>query len=219
MKALEIDAQRATDSSTSSPIEFSPYLFVKSTLDWVHFIILLEVKDMKNGDIIALCGGFTVFAVSGIGYRFGYVKIFPKIWNVVLLVINSVMVVYELAASPSTSWIQTWSPLIVSISIAAFIAVTLALGRPFCHDFAKEKVSEDQWSSSIVMHTSYVISYVWMIVLVLDVLFDVLRLYISGKANIALDVIQWALFISALVFSYAYPEYQRKQRLADLQKQ
>ena len=57
---------------------------------------------------------------------------------------------------------------------------TLALGRPFTLQYAREQVPPDLWDSPAFLHTNYVITAVWALAFAVMVLAELALLYLPA---------------------------------------
>jgi len=82
-----------------------------------------------------------------------------KILEVGSFVLFAVLTVYTLAAAPR--WTVATVRLAVDAGLFTIVAVSLAVGRPFTLQYARERVPEQFWDSPIFMAVNRAVSWVW----------------------------------------------------------
>lgn len=218
IEAVNNASKASNPSEEASTPSFLEQLkqFLWTLFDWLTLILMLVLPGLTSytiGYAVAFGVGVLVLCSNAYSYSVGTVKIFPKVWELGLITVNLAMLIYEATAKPSFYWSKHWSGLIVNMALLGLILITIAIGKPFTMDFAKEKVKEDLWESPVFRSISYTITYVWALQFALDILFGFLYVYVAPD-NEALHIApNLVVLFLALYFTKKYPEYARAQRM------
>lgn len=102
------------------------------------------------------------------------------------LVVFGALVVYTLLAEPS--WSVATVRLAVDAGLLAIVLTSLAIGRPFTIQYARERVPEAIWALPVFFTTNRLITVVWAIAFAAAVWFsrrypDVVRRRYAGAAS------------------------------------
>ncbi|MGI8961464.1 MAG: hypothetical protein ACR2IV_17225 [Bryobacteraceae bacterium] len=114
---------------------------------------------------------------------------------------------YSLLAKP------TWSVLAVRLwvdtGLLLIVLASMAIGRPFRVQYAREQVKPELWSSSEFRRTNYSITGAWALAFAVIVAAELLLLFAPGlPPRIGIIVIILAL-VGAVKFTGWYPERVR----------
>lgn len=104
----------------------------------------------------------------------------------------------------------TWSVIGVRLCVDAgllvIVLVSMAVGRPFTLQYAREQVASEFWSSPEFMRTNYVITAIWALAFAIMTIAEFVLLYIPGvPPRIGVIAIILAL-VGAIKFTSWYPE-------------
>ena len=136
-----------------------------------------------------------------------------KILEVGSFVLFAVLTVYTLAAAPR--WTVATVRLAVDAGLFTIVAVSLAVGRPFTLQYARERVPEQFWGLPIFLTTNRIITGIWAGTFAIHVAADGAAEYVSA-IPIWVDVaVAIAAFLGAVWFSRWYPEAVRRRALAN----
>jgi protein-S-isoprenylcysteine O-methyltransferase Ste14 len=117
--------------------------------------------------------------------------------------------VYFLSAKPT--WSVIGVRLCVDIGLLLIVLISLAVGKPFTLQYAREQVSRELWESPQFRRTNYVISGVWALAFALMVLAELAILFMPQlPRRVGIIVIVLAL-VGAVKFTGWYPEHVRRQ--------
>jgi hypothetical protein len=123
-------------------------------------------------------------------------------------IIFTALAIYAFVANPQ--WPVFGVRLIVDAALLAVIVLSIAVRQPFTLQYAREKVSQEYWSSPRFIHTNDVISLAWAIAFAVIVLCDVAVLLVPGLSQrLAFIVILLAVY-GAYKFTVWYPRQQRE---------
>ena len=131
-----------------------------------------------------------------------------KILEVGSFVLFAVLTVYTLAAAPR--WTVATVRLAVDTGLFAIVAVSLAIGRPFTLQYAREQVPEQFWASPIFMAVNRAVSSVWGGAFAIMVAADVAAEFVPAIplwVDVAASV---AAFVGAVWFTRWYPAKVRR---------
>jgi hypothetical protein len=100
--------------------------------------------------------------------------------------------------------------LLVDTGLLLIVLVSLAIGRPFTLQYAREQVSAEHWHSAAFLRTNYIVSFVWALAFAVIVAADAAMLCLPDlPQKFGLLTIVLAL-VGAIKFSMAYPAYVRR---------
>jgi predicted membrane-bound dolichyl-phosphate-mannose-protein mannosyltransferase len=117
------------------------------------------------------------------------------------------LVLYSLLAKPTWSVIAV--RLCVDTGLLLIVLVSMAVGRPFTVQYAREQVKPEFWNSSEFRRTNYLITGVWALAFAVMVATELILLYAPGlPPRIGIIVIILAL-VGAVKFTGWYPEHVR----------
>jgi hypothetical protein len=97
----------------------------------------------------------------------------------------------------------------VDAGLLAIALVSLAIGRPFTAQYAREMVDAETARLPGFITANYVITWVWVLAFLLMVLGNVLPVYLPGLPLWSGLAIVFAARNTAVYFSRWYPEYRR----------
>ena len=133
-----------------------------------------------------------------------------KILEVGSVALFGLLTAYTLVAAPD--WTMATVRLAVDAGLLAIVLVSLAIGRPFTLQYARERVPEAFWELPLFMTTNHIISVVWGINFAVLVAADAAAEYVPAIpiwVDVAASV---AAFVAAVWFTRSYPA--RVQRRA-----
>jgi hypothetical protein len=127
----------------------------------------------------------------------------PKILEVGTFILFSVLAAYAVFGQPNWSVITV--RLFVDIGLLLIVLVSMAVGKPFTIQYAKETVSAEHWSSREFLRTNYVITAGWAAAFAVMVLAELALLYIPQMPpRVGIIAIVLALY-GAVKFTGWYP--------------
>ena len=83
----------------------------------------------------------------------------PKILEIGTFVLFGGMALYEIWGHPH--WPVIGVRLRVDAGLLVIVLISMAIGRPFTLQYAREQVPQEAWSSPVFIRTNYVISAAW----------------------------------------------------------
>ena len=120
---------------------------------FIAFFVLMRLVSPVAG----LAGALAVSALLCLRMRLRRESI--KILEVGTFVLFAGLTVYTLAAAPR--WTVATVRLAVDTGLLSIVVVSLAIGRPFTLQYARERVPEQFWDSPIFMAVNRAVSWAW----------------------------------------------------------
>jgi len=91
---------------------------------------------------------------------------------------------------------------------------SVAIGRPFTMDYARQHTDPSLWTSPPFIRTNVLITSVWALAFTLNVVLGWGKLEHFLLPELAYDLVSYALLIGAMVFSNWYPAVMRRRAAA-----
>jgi hypothetical protein len=133
----------------------------------------------------------------------------PKILELGTMLLFSGLALYAMLAGPV--WSVIGVRLCVDAGLLAIVLVSMALGRPFTLQYAREQVAPDFWNRPEFIRTNYVITAAWALAFLVMVIAEAALLYVPGlPPRIGIIAIILAL-VGAVKFTGWYPDRVRSQ--------
>jgi hypothetical protein len=99
----------------------------------------------------------------------------PKVLEIGTFLLFASLALVALVVKPAWSIIGV--RLCVDSGLLLVVLFSIAVGRPFTLQYAREQVAPDLWNSPVFVRTNYVISSVWALAFVVMVIADLVLLY------------------------------------------
>jgi len=131
----------------------------------------------------------------------------PKILEIGTMVLFCGLALYALLFHPV--WSIVGVRLRVDAGLLVIVLITLAVGKPFTLQYAREQVAPELWMSPEFIRTNYVITAVWALAFVVMVIADLILLYLP---DVPPRVGIWATIaalLGAIKFTSWYPERRK----------
>jgi hypothetical protein len=112
-----------------------------------------------------------------------------------------------------TAWPVIGVRLCVDAGLLLVVLGSMAIGRPFTLQYAREHVAPEVWAQPAFIQTNYVITGVWALAFAVMVLAELALLYVPGLPPRAGIVAIILALVFAVKFTGWYPE-REKRRLA-----
>lgn len=116
-------------------------------------------------------------------------------------------------ALTDVGWSSSAVKLAVDAGVLAIALVSLAIGKPFTLQYAREVVDAETTRLPGFLTANYVISWAWVLAFLLMAMANVLLIYLPGLPLWTGLAIAFAARNSAIYFTKWYPEY-RKAKVA-----
>ncbi|KDP86732.1 hypothetical protein ACU4GI_07395 [Cupriavidus basilensis] len=131
-----------------------------------------------------------------------------KVLEVGSLALFALLLLYTAIAAPQ--WTVATVRLAVDAGLFAIVAVSLAIGRPFTLQYARERVPQEYWNAPRFLAVNRHITLAWAAALAIMVAADAAAEYVSAIPlwiDIAATV---AAFAGAVIFTVRYPAAVRR---------
>lgn len=127
----------------------------------------------------------------------------PKILEIGTLLLFGGLAVYAASAAPD--WSILGVRLRVDVGLLAIVLASLAIGRPFTLQYAREQVGREHWDGVAFRRTNFVISAAWALAFAAIVAADIVMLTMPDvpvRAGVAVTILALA---GAAKFTGWYP--------------
>jgi hypothetical protein len=108
----------------------------------------------------------------------------------------------------------TWSIIGVRLRVDAglliIVLVSLAIGRPFTLQHARDEVPQEHWNSPAFVRTNYVITAIWALAFAVLVIADLVLLYLPEVPHRVGILATILALVGAFKFTAWYPKRGRK---------
>lgn len=131
-----------------------------------------------------------------------------KILEVGSLILFALLVLYTFVATPR--WTVATVRLAVDGGLLAIVVVSLAIGRPFTLQYARERVPAQFWNSSAFLTTNRIISGVWAGAFAVLVAADAAAEYVPAVPTWVDISASIAALLAAVWFARWYPDRVRR---------
>jgi hypothetical protein len=128
----------------------------------------------------------------------------PKILEIGTFILFGGMMLYERLGHPDWSIIGV--RLRVDVGLLLIVLISMAIGRPFTLQYAREQVPQEHWSNPVFVRTNYVISAVWALAFAVMVVAEWSLLYVPALPRRVGIIAIIAALIGAVKFTGWYPE-------------
>jgi hypothetical protein len=108
-----------------------------------------------------------------------------------------------------STWSASQVKLTVDAGVLAISLLSLAIGRPFTLQYAREMVDAEAAALPGFLKANYVITWAWTAAFVLMVMANLLLIYLPGLPLWSGLAIAFAARNTAIYFTRWYPEYRR----------
>ena len=109
----------------------------------------------------------------------------------------------------NSTWSSSAVKLTVDAGVLAITLVSLAIGKPFTAQYAREVVDAETAQSPGFLTANYVITWAWALALLLMMTANALLIYLPGLPLWTGLAIAFAARNTALYFTRWYPEYRK----------
>jgi hypothetical protein len=130
-----------------------------------------------------------------------------KLLEVGTLLLFSALAIYSMFASPD--WSILGVRLCVDAGLLLIVILSLAMGRPFTVQYAREQVPRELWSSPEFIRTNAVITSVWGLAFAIVVGADLVMLFVPELPMRHSIVVTVLALVGAFKFSAWYPDRDR----------
>ncbi|MEQ8349000.1 MAG: hypothetical protein RIB84_26060 [Sneathiellaceae bacterium] len=128
----------------------------------------------------------------------------PKILDIGTILFFAAFALVFAAGPPP--WLHAWMKAIADGGLAAIVLVSLALGRPFTIQYAKETVPEEHWGSPLFYRVNLHITLVWLAAFLVNTASAAASTLIPQEPGWLAWAIPMLSFIAAFRFTTWYPD-------------
>ena len=133
----------------------------------------------------------------------------PKVLEIGTLLLFGGLSLYALLAKPT--WSVIGVRLCVDTGLLLIVLASLAIGRPFTLQYAREQVAPEFWGSRSFIRTNYVITAVWALAFAVMIIAELALLYVPQlPRHVGIVVLALAL-VGAIKFTGWYPEHVKSR--------
>ena len=128
----------------------------------------------------------------------------PKILEIGTMLLFGALALYAVSSTPT--WSVIGVRLLVDSGLLLIVLVSMAVGRPFTLQYAREQVAPEFWDRPEFIRTNYVITAVWAVAFAIMVLAELALLYVPGvpqRAGSSRSFLRWS---GPVKFTAWYPE-------------
>lgn len=111
-------------------------------------------------------------------------------------------------------WAVAWMGVLANGALAASTWLTVALGRPFTLDYAREHVDPSLWDDPGFLRTNMLITSAWGAVFTANALLAVGKKEHFAMGELGYELLSYILLVGAAFFSTWYPKQVRRAREA-----
>jgi hypothetical protein len=197
---------------------------VDTIVNWGAMMIMFVLPAITSSYVVvfsaALILGAIAIAINFVRYRYGLVKVFPKIFELGVLSINFSLVLFEVFAKPSYNWSLDWVSVIINAPLFIVTVISVLLGRPFTLEFAMESVSEELWQTPQFLTINYHITYVWSFCFLFHVIITLIFNFTASNVSYGVRITPGLVVLGlALLFTNNYPAFAREVYKTQQRKQ
>lgn len=136
----------------------------------------------------------------------------PKILEIGTAILFCGLALYALLGA--ATWSVIGVRLCVDAGLLLIVLISMAVGRPFTLQYAREQTTPELWSTPDFIRTNYIITAVWALAFVVMVIAELALLYVPDLSpRIGMIAIILAL-VGAVKFTGWYPERVRGRTTA-----
>lgn len=129
----------------------------------------------------------------------------PKVLEIGTAVLFCALAAYAVVGHPA--WSVIGVRLCVDAGLLVIVLVTMAIGRPFTLQYAREQVGAEHYASPAFLRTNYVISGVWALAFAIMVAAELALLYLPDMSHRLGVLAIVAALVGAVKFTGWYPDY------------
>jgi hypothetical protein len=96
-------------------------------------------------------------------------------------------------------------------ALAAGTIISVLIKNPFTLEYAKEKTPPERWSSPLFIRTNYIITEVWGVVFLMNVLLNYLKMNAPHTDKWVYEVVSYSFMLAAVLFTTFYAELTKSR--------
>jgi hypothetical protein len=190
--------------------------FVSGLVPWIVYWILVGNVDFRLAVLIALgVAAFELLQTVLHGEK-------PKVLDVGSTAAFAVLTIVTYATDDT--FLERWIQPITSGALLAIALGSILIGKPFARQYAREQVPEQLWDSPGFLHTTLLITWVWVGVFAVMTVSALIPPIVDGQNTfyeqddtvgvIFYWVVPFVALAAGIVFTKWYPKRARARALA-----
>jgi hypothetical protein len=168
--------------------------------------IAFAIIDRLGGSTEGLIAGALV-SLALLGRDFFTAGKSPKLLEMGTAVLFTGLAIYAVVGGPS--WSVIGVRLCVDAGLLLIVLASMAVGRPFTLQYAREQVPSELWDRPEFVRTNYVITGAWAVAFAVMVAAELALVYVPGMPRRAGIIAIVIALIGAFKFTGWYPEHAK----------
>jgi len=171
---------------------------------WISFLVIAQ------GSLFRLKLGLVVAAVLTVVMAVARLHRGVIMWvGIVFFLFATVAVVgYE------NMWTARYMGVLANGALAAGTWLTLAMGKPFTLEYARDHTDPSRWNEPLFIRTNYLMTSVWGVAFTLGTTLAWLKTLPTGQPEWLLETTNYSVLVSCVAFSSWYPEVAKRKAMA-----
>jgi len=112
------------------------------------------------------------------------------------------------------AWTMRYMGILANGALAAGAWITLALGKPFTLEYAREHVDPALWNDPAFLRTNVIMTTVWAVVFSCGTSLAYAKTVDTGQPEWVFEVANYSLMLSCVAFTNWYPAVARRKAQA-----
>jgi hypothetical protein len=133
----------------------------------------------------------------------------PKVLEIGTAALFGALAIYAFVGKPT--WSVIGVRLCVDAGLLAIVLITMAIGRPFTLQYAREQVAVEHQSNPAFIQTNYVITGVWALAFAVMVAAELALLYMPEMSHRVGVLAIIVALVGAVKFTGWYPDHVRQR--------
>ena len=175
-------------------------------LAFAPFIVFI-LADRLVGPTLGLCAGAVVSVGLLVRYWITPGRT-PKILEIGTALLFGGLALYAVLGAPT--WSVIGVRLCVDTGLLLIVLVSMAVGRPFTLQYAREQVTPEFWNRPEFIRANYIITAIWALAFLVTVIAELALLYVPSLPPLVGIVAIVLALVGAVKFTGWYPERVRR---------
>jgi len=104
--------------------------------------------------------------------------------------------------------------ILANLALALSTWYTLAVGRPFTLDYAKDHVPQEYWTHPAFLRVNRILTSAWGLTFTVGALIAWLKMTVKVDPEWLLDAANYSLMLGCMAFTSWYPAHLKRRRAA-----
>jgi hypothetical protein len=109
-------------------------------------------------------------------------------------------------------WLEQWVHVLGNLALTVIALVSIAIGKPFTIQYAKEQVAEQYWNTPQFLSTNLRITWVWFATFAVQTVSSAITIIHPQHETWLSWVIPTGAFVAAIKFTAWYPQHVKEAR-------